>query len=174
MPSQTVPQFDNFDWFIARFTSSTFIGGVVGAAAYLGYGFLFELIAKPSLVQPGAVSLSYGQQCFMISMPLAALLGAGVGASVAFMRRWGGLVASLLTVTVPLFVAFAVTSLWELSFQHYGADPSDGILYTPLLVGSGLCFAWSIAIAILGSIRLFVVRNEHQPCHKTEAHSDGH
>lgn len=158
---------------MSRFTTSTFVGALIGAGAYVGYGILFDLIVMPALVQPGAASLSYGQLWFMVSMPLAALLGAGVGASIAFMRRWNGLVAGLLTVPVPLFVGFATTSLWDSSIRRYGSDPSDGILYTPLLVGSGICIAGNVAIAVIGFRRLFVVRNGKRSGVSPDTDSDG-
>ncbi|WP_010587894.1 hypothetical protein [Schlesneria paludicola] len=137
-------------------TISAIIGGGIGAACYVFYGLLFEQFVMPKLRPPEAPFLSYGQQCGMISTPLAAFLGVGVGVSIALLRRWGLLVASVITIPIPLLVAFAATKLWESNFRRYGADPSDWILYTPLLVGSAICFAWNIAIAVVGCLRLFV------------------
>ena len=161
----TVHRSFGFERLAPDITTSVIIGGGIGAACFISYGMFFESFVMPKLRPPEAPFLSYGQQAFMISMPLAAFLGAGVGASIALVRWWGLLVASLITIPIPLLVAFAVTKLWESSFRRYGADPSDWILYTPLLAGSAICFVWNFEIAIIGCLCLFLRRNENRRAH---------
>lgn len=151
----TAPRSLNIDWVPPDIMNGAIIGGMIGAACYTLYALLFERFVMPTLVTPETPILTYGQQCFMISMPLAAFLGVGVGTSIALHRRLGLLAASVITIPIPLLVAFAADKLWEASCSQHGANPSDLILYTPLLLGSAICFAWNIALFVVGGLRLF-------------------
>ena len=146
----------SLDWVPPDIMNGAIIGGMIGAACYNLYASLFERFVMPTLITPETPILTYGQQCFMISMPLAAFLGVGVGTSIALLRRMGLLAASVITIPIPLLVAFAADKLWEASCSQHGANPSDLILYTPLLLGSAICFAWNIALFVVGCLRLFM------------------
>lgn len=122
------------------------IAGAVSAGCYLCYTLSFESLVMPTLRPPGTPVLSYGQQFGIVMLPLAALLGCSAGASFAVMRWW----ATIAALAFPALIAVFVTMLWKSSFTCYGADPSDWVLYVPLLVGSAICIPLNIVLAMGG------------------------
>ena len=124
------------------------LGGVTFAAFYVAYGIAFEAFVIPQFVPPGTPRLSYGQQAVMIMMPLAALLGAGFGTSIAFGLRTVWWLAGASVSVASVVIGAAVAGLWKYSFGRYGADPSDWILYFPLLMASLAGFLFGMALTV--------------------------
>lgn len=83
-------------------------------------------------------------------LPLAACLGASVGTSTILVR----LRLRAIAMATPVMVAVFVTLLWRSSLIQHGADPSDWILYVPLLVGSAICFPVNIVMTVISRRRV--------------------
>lgn len=82
-------------------------------------------------------------------MVVAFYLGCSVGASPVSRRWW----LTLIAILFPALVAIAVTRGWSSNFAVYGADPSDWIVFAPVLVGSIACVPLNILLSIVGSWR---------------------
>ena len=120
----------------------------IGSACYLAYGLLFEQFFMPALRRPGEPMLSYGQQAGLMMLP-AAILGTAIGL-VLLWRTW---IARGIAVVAPLLVAKGVNSLWNESLAQYGPDPSDQVLYVPILAGAPLCLAIVVILIVVQSLR---------------------
>lgn len=103
-------------------------GFVAFGAATMAYGLAFETYLMP---KPGP-SLSYGQQA-AVSCLLVSALGAVAGLIVVVARfpmGWGALAAPLAGAAL---LAWAAVSWWQESVAEYGPDPSDSIVFVPML-----------------------------------------
>ncbi len=129
-------------------TPSILIGGAIGGASYVCYATLFDLLVMPSLRIPGAPMWSYGQQCGVM-MVVAFYVGCSVGLSLVVRRWW----LTLIAILFPALVVIAISRLWSSSFAVYGADPSDWIVFVPVVVGSALCVPLNIVLSIVGYAR---------------------
>lgn len=115
----------------------------IGSACYLAYGLLFEQFFMPALRRPGEPMLSYGQQAGLMMLP-AGILGMAIGL-VLLWRTW---IARGIAIAAPFLIAKGVNSLWNESLAQYGPDPSDQVLYVPILVGAPLCL--TIVVTLIG------------------------
>lgn len=122
------------------------VAGTIGAFSYACYAIAYEVFVMPTLRPPGTPGLSYGQQAGLLMMPLAAFLGCSGGAAFEVRRWW----ASAASISFPAIVAASVSALWKSSLDAYGPDPSDFVLYRPLLVGCAVCIPLNVALAIVG------------------------
>jgi hypothetical protein len=129
-------------------TPSILIGGAIGGASYVCYATLFEQFVMPSLRTPGAPMLSYGQQCGVM-MVVAFYVGCSIGLSLVARRWW----LTLIAILFPVFIVLAISNLWSSNFAVYGADPSDWIVFVPVVVGSVLCVPLNIVLSIVGYSR---------------------
>lgn len=73
-------------------------------------------------------------------------LGCSVGASLVSRRWW----LTSIAILFPALVAIAVTGGWSSNFAAYGADPSDWIVFAPVLVGSIACVPLNILLSTVG------------------------
>jgi len=128
------------------------LGLFAGVGSYLLYVSLFEGLVMPSLVPPGGSSLSYGQEFAFIMTPLAGILGAGLGISAAFAIHGRRLIGAAVASVSALWVARVVTVFWMESHSSYAFDPSDWILYVPLLIAAAISL---LIVIVLSIFRLF-------------------
>lgn len=101
--------------------------------------------------------VSYGQQTFLISLPLCTLLGAAVGFGFAFLTVGRKRTASLLLLTTAICGTLVVAGMWIVQIADYGGDPAERVLFWPPMAIS--------VIAALGGIalRLSVSRKATRP-----------
>jgi hypothetical protein len=128
-----------------------FIAGGVEAAFYIAFGLAFDVFIEPTLVPAGTPRLSTGQQ-FGMMIFLAALLGAGAGASIAFAFRSSWWCAGASVSIAGLVIAAVSAGLWTDKVNRYGADPSDDGLYFPLLVASLPHLLFGMALTFLAVV----------------------
>ena len=100
--------------------------GLAGFAGYIALAIVLE--RQPSDNEP---ILSYGQQAFLISLPLCTMVAALTGGAIAFafVRKQGFSVVLLFVIAL---MGWLVTrSLWNAQIAQYGRDASEAVLYYP-------------------------------------------
>lgn len=128
------------------------IGGVVGSIAYTSYAIAFDLTIVHHLRVPGAPYLSYGQQ-FGVMICVAGMMGAFVGISVVVARCWSIFVAAAISAAAALAVGCFDLACWLDSNRRYGVDPSDKVVYEPILAGAALVFVWGMLLFTFALVR---------------------
>lgn len=128
-----------------------FVSAAVAAALHMFYGLAYELVVLSPQTTVGSVRLSYGQQA-MCTTFFAAQLGAltGVTAFLCWKGRW--LLGVALSIAGTLSMLLLMISLWRNSVANYGPDPSDHIVYEPLVVGCVVVLAISGVVGVLALI----------------------
>lgn len=122
------------------------LGTMAGSAIYVVCALAIESFFMPSR---GGPTMSYGQYAGLICIPSGAVIGAASGLALAFawIRRW---LASLsLLLMVALGGAAAVLRMWNQQIAEYGRDPSEMVLFYPLLALCAMAAIGSIAIAAI-------------------------
>ena len=129
-------------------------GSIAGGTVYFCYSLMFDALVLPILIPPGAPVLSYGQEWGMIMLPLSVMLGLSAGAGLFFSLRRRVVFSGLAPLAVS--VAAMVSGMWHINFQRYGNDPTDLVLFFPLLVGCmtvGVFGVWLPMWAAVGQFR---------------------
>lgn len=102
------------------------IGGVLGFIGCIVGSFLTESVTP---VSTGKASLSYGQEWFLIILPICALMGLGQG----FASYLASIKQFFLSGLTFLFIAGlgfrVVYRMWSDQIADYGRDRSEAILY---------------------------------------------
>ncbi len=132
---------------------SAIIGGIAGYAVSTAVGIAIEVFVTPHLVAPGTPQLSYGQQAVFIIAPLAGVLGASVGVSIACRHYFWGLLSAGICAAVSAFVAEAVFSMWLSDLARYGEDPCYIVLYFPLGVACVFVFVMGSCCSVIAIVR---------------------
>jgi hypothetical protein len=134
---------------ITAFVGLPVLGGILGFAGYIAASLLLEV--QPTQSEP---VLSHGQQAILISLPISTLIGVGIGASLAFCFVCHRAVSALLLLIVAS-IGYSVTrSLWNSQIDDYGRDPSEAVLYHPLVAMCGLAVLIAFALIAFPLIRM--------------------
>lgn len=100
--------------------------GLAGFAGYIALAIMLE--HQQANNDP---MISYGQQAFLISLPLCTMIAASTGGAiaVAFVGKRGLSVALLFVISL---MGWLITwSLRNRQIAQYGRDPSEAVLYYP-------------------------------------------
>ena len=127
------------------------VGGVVGGVCYTIFALAYDAFVIVPARIPGAPMLSYGQQCGYM-MVVAVFLGACATSSLLLALRWNCFAGAALGLLAGLAVVSHVEDLWNDSNSRYGVDPSDGVLYPPLMAAAVLVIAVGVVLGICGLI----------------------
>ena len=139
-------------WIVESILGAMAIGVLFGIAD-VAYSLWFEAVIMPSLRIAKGPMLSYGQQAGVMWL-LTMLLGAAVGSAVGIARRFNLLVAAIVPSVVAVLLAGFVTHTWNSSYQRYGCDPSDWVVYIPPLFAAGVALGIAL-LAVIGWLRRF-------------------
>lgn len=132
----------------ARAINFIMVCGALGGVCYVGYAMIMDLLILPPSGAPGGPGLTYGAQAMMIIYPLAILLGSSIGASFAITRWW----VTVIALAAPGLIAHYCSGLWREQQARYGADPSDLIVFVPLLTASVVCILLNPLLALAGYV----------------------
>ena len=151
----------SFDTLCLLCTLAAMSGAVVGAVSFVVYGLIFEQFVMPQLRVPGEPMRSYGQLFGLIMLPLGMLLGASAGVSLALARWRNCLTGAAFNVAIPFLVSFTALQLWRSSLAEYGPNPSDWVMFVPLLLASALSLTWTLLLFAAGCLEKLFRR---RPC----------
>ena len=130
------------------FVGLPMLGGIFGFVGYIIASLLLEV--QPTDSEP---VLSHGQQAILISLPISTLIGVGIGFSLAFCCVRNRAASVMLLLTVASIGYLITRSLWNSQIADYGRDPSEAVLYHPLVAMCGLAVMIAIALVTFPLIR---------------------
>lgn len=122
--------------------------GLAGFAGYIALAIMME--RPPADNEP---MLSYGQQAFLVSLPLCTIIAASIGGAitVALVGKRGLSVALLFVIAL---MGWLVTwSLWNGQIAQYGRDPSEVVLYYPPAGYAAAAASLGLFLAICITVR---------------------
>lgn len=122
----------------------TAIGCFTGyGGAIIGSVGLEQNIASHGLGNP---RLTYGQQAGLITMPLCALMGAGIGFALAMATTKHSMAAAALLLANAGLGWVITSSLWNQQIEQYGRDASEIVLYYPLVAMSFVSLSFVVVL----------------------------
>ncbi|WP_068141286.1 hypothetical protein [Roseimaritima ulvae] len=119
--------------------------GLTGFAGYIAL-----VIAIERQLAENEPVLSYGQQAFLISLPICTMIAASTGYALAFFFARQRTLSIILLFVIALVSWLITWSFWNSQIAQYGRDASEVVLYYPPTgyAAAAACLGLLLSIAL--------------------------